>query len=207
MINEKYLKEIFKSLPSPVMILLPDAPQFSIVDVNDAYLKLKEFTREECIGKGFFEVFYSNRYYDIPGWTESLEKVIALNKPDKIPLRKYEIPGNAGRDKETRYWEIDHIPIVNDNNKVIFIVRTITDLTHDINARKKSEHSLTESRNQFYSLLQTIEGIVWEADATTLQFTFVSDHAKQIWDSRLRIGWGSPAFGKTIFTPAIGKKC
>ncbi|WP_394772497.1 PAS domain-containing protein, partial [Mucilaginibacter sp.] len=201
MINEKYLKEIFKSLPSPVMILLPDAPQFSIVDVNDAYLKLKEFTREECIGKGFFEVFYSNRYYEIPGWTESLEKVIALNKPDKIPLRKYEIPGNDGRDRETRYWEIDHIPIVNDNNKVIFIVRTITDLTHDINARKKSEQSLTESRNQFYSLLQTIEGIVWEADATTLQFTFVSDHAKQILGFSPEEWLGQPSFWENHIHP------
>jgi len=201
MINEKYLKEIFKSLPSPVMILLPDAPQFSIVDVNDAYLKLKEFTREECIGKGFFEVFYSNRYYGIPGWTESLEKVIALNKPDKIPLRKYEIPGNGNRDKETRYWEIDHIPIVDDNNKVIFIVRSVTDLTHDINSRKKSEQSLTESRNQFYSLLQTIEGIVWEADATTLQFTFVSDHAKQILGFSPEEWLGQPRFWENHIHP------
>ncbi|MEO6979008.1 MAG: PAS domain-containing protein, partial [Mucilaginibacter sp.] len=139
-----------------------------------------EFTRNECIGKGFFEVFYSGNYYGIPGWMESLEKVLGNRKPDKISLRKYEIPARGTTAKETRYWEIDHIPILNDDNEVIFIVRSVTDLTHDMIAQKKTEQALTDSRNQFYSLLQTIEGIVWEADASTFEFTFVSDHAKQI---------------------------
>jgi len=39
---------------------------------------------------------------------------------------------------------------------------------------------LTNSKDQFYSLLQTIEGIAWEAEADTLRFTFVSNHVKQI---------------------------
>ena len=180
MINEHYLKEIFMSLPSPVMILLPDAPHFSVVDVNGAYLKLKEFTRNECIGKGFFEVFYSNNYYEIPGWMESLEKVLKKKKPDKIPVRKYDISAHGTAGKQTRFWEIDHIPILSEENEVVFIVRSVTDLTRDMSAEKEFEHSLTDSRNQFYSLLQTIEGIVWEADAATLQFSFVSDQAKQI---------------------------
>src|SRR4051812_36679313 len=100
MINEKYLKEIFKSIPAPVMILLPDAPQFSIVDVNDAYLRLKEFSRDECVGKGFFEAFYSGNYYGIPGWMESLENVMRNRTPEKIPLRKYEIPVRGTTTKE-----------------------------------------------------------------------------------------------------------
>ena len=163
-----------------MMILRPDAPHFSIVDVNDAYLKLNEFTRADSIGKGFFEVFYSSTYYEIPGWLESLEKVLAQKKPDKIPTQKYEVPVAGTLDKKIRYWEIDNIPILDDDNKVIFIIRSITDHTHDTIATKSTEQALTESRNQIYSLLQSIEGIVWEADADTLRFNFVSDHVKQI---------------------------
>jgi len=163
-----------------MMILRPDAPHFSIVDVNDAYLKLNEFTRADSIGKGFFEVFYSSTYYEIPGWLESLEKVLAQKKPDKIPTQKYEVSVAGTLDKKIRYWEIDNIPILDDDNKVIFIIRSITDHTHDTIATKSTEQALTESRNQIYSLLQSIEGIVWEADADTLRFNFVSDHVKQI---------------------------
>ncbi|WP_449439284.1 PAS domain-containing protein [Pedobacter steynii] len=35
-------------------------------------------------------------------------------------------------------------------------------------------------RNQFYLLLQSIEGIVWEAELANFQFTFVSNYAKHI---------------------------
>ncbi len=45
---------------------------------------------------------------------------------------------------------------------------------------KNKEQVLKNSRDQFYSLLQTIEGIVWEAEADTLRFTFVSNHVKNI---------------------------
>jgi PAS domain S-box-containing protein len=201
MVSEKYLKEIFNSSLSPMMILLPDAPHFSIVDVNDAYLKLNEFTREESVGRGLFEVFYSDKYYEIPGWIESLDVVLAQKKPDKITLRKYEVPVAGTLDKKAKYWEIDNIPILNDDNEIAFIVRSITDHTHAIIARKNTEQALTESRNQLYSLVQTIEGIVWEADADTLRFTFVSDHVKQILGFSTKDWLGQPRFWENHIHP------
>ncbi|HVW96562.1 MAG TPA: PAS domain-containing protein [Mucilaginibacter sp.] len=202
MITENYLKGIFKSLPAPVMILLPDAPVFTIVDVNDAYLGLNEFTREECIGKGLFGITYSGKNYEMPGWAESLEKVVTKKKPDKLSLRKYEVSLPDHAEDTSRYWEIDHIPILNDDNEVSFIVRYVSDQTHIITARKNTEQALTESRDKFYSLLQTIEGIVWEADADTLQFTFVSDHAKQILGYSPKQWLEQPRFWENHFYPA-----
>lgn len=201
MISEKHLGGIFKSSPLPMMILQPDAPHFSIVDVNDAYLKLNEFTRHESIGKGFFEVFYSSAYYEIPGWLESLEKALAQKKPDKITLQKYEVPVSGTLDKKVRYWEIDNIPILDDNNKVVFIIRSITDHTQSTIARKSTEQALTESRNQIYSLVQSIEGIVWEADADTLRFNFVSDHVKQILGFSTKEWLAEPRFWEAHIHP------
>lgn len=43
-----------------------------------------------------------------------------------------------------------------------------------------SKKALTESRKKYQSLLQTIEGIVWEADADTFQFGFISDKVESI---------------------------
>jgi PAS domain S-box-containing protein len=50
----------------------------------------------------------------------------------------------------------------------------------DITEKKKTETALTESRNKHQSLIQSIDGIVWEADAQTFEFTFVSDKAQTI---------------------------
>lgn len=44
----------------------------------------------------------------------------------------------------------------------------------------RTELELLETRNRFESLLQTVDGIVWEADATTLEFSFVSDQSMRI---------------------------
>lgn len=50
----------------------------------------------------------------------------------------------------------------------------------DITDGKVTEQDLLASRNQFQSLIQTVEGIVWEADAITYKSTFISDKVKCI---------------------------
>lgn len=51
---------------------------------------------------------------------------------------------------------------------------------HDIDKRKKVEQQLVESHRQFESLVQTVDGIVWEADADTFEFSFISDQVQHI---------------------------
>jgi len=50
----------------------------------------------------------------------------------------------------------------------------------DITARERAAEALRRSEKQYHDLLQSIDGIVWEADAETFRFTFVSDDAERI---------------------------
>jgi PAS domain S-box-containing protein len=50
----------------------------------------------------------------------------------------------------------------------------------DITRRKCREEALQRSRGRYESLLQSIEGIVWEADPNTFQMTFISRHCERI---------------------------
>lgn len=50
----------------------------------------------------------------------------------------------------------------------------------DITKRTLAERALTEAKAKYESLVQSIEGIVWEADPSTFQFTFVSDWANEL---------------------------
>lgn len=52
--------------------------------------------------------------------------------------------------------------------------------TQDITEHKRIEQAFIESRDKYQSLIQTVDGIVWEADAETLSFSFVSDKVKSI---------------------------
>jgi PAS domain S-box-containing protein len=50
----------------------------------------------------------------------------------------------------------------------------------DITEKRRAENLLHDSRRQFESLIQSVRGIFWEADAEQFEFSFVSDHVKDI---------------------------
>ncbi len=173
MISEKYLRELFKLSVSPMMILLPDAPIFSVLEVNDAWLQLKKVSEQEVMSKDRADLAL---YVTLSEWDDSLQKVLLQKKVDKIGP----VAVKAGRQKETTWWEITNTPMLNEDDEVEFIFCSVNDVTQQTIAQKNTEQALADSRSQFNSLLQTIEGAVWEAEADSLQFTFVSDNVKQI---------------------------
>ena len=50
----------------------------------------------------------------------------------------------------------------------------------DITARVQSEEAAQVARQNLADLIGTIDGIVWEADAATFRFTFVSAQAERL---------------------------
>jgi len=46
--------------------------------------------------------------------------------------------------------------------------------------RRRTENELKRSQRQFLELVNSIDGSVWEADADTLHFTFVSIQAERL---------------------------
>jgi PAS domain S-box-containing protein len=53
-------------------------------------------------------------------------------------------------------------------------------VVEDITERKNAEIALRQSEENYESLVNTVEGIVWEADPKTLVFTFISKQAERI---------------------------
>ena len=51
---------------------------------------------------------------------------------------------------------------------------------HDITERKVAEDVLKASEQRFRDMVNTTDGIVWEADARTFQFTFISEKAVKL---------------------------
>ncbi|HEY6328732.1 MAG TPA: PAS domain S-box protein [Blastocatellia bacterium] len=53
-------------------------------------------------------------------------------------------------------------------------------IARDITKRKGAEDALRQSQQEYSTLVNSIDGIVWKADASTFAFSFVSSHAERI---------------------------
>jgi sigma-B regulation protein RsbU (phosphoserine phosphatase) len=120
---------VFSSSPDPYLLLSPD---FTIVGVNDAYLKATMTDRDLIVGRPMFEVFPDNP--DDPNATgvrnlrASLERVVATASADEMPIQTYDIR-TPGGGFEIRYWKPLNAPVLNAVGKVDVIIHRVIDVT------------------------------------------------------------------------------
>ena len=136
MINPNSLNNIFKSGPLPTLLVLPDAPQFTITDVNSAYLLATATKETDLLGKGLFEAFPENPAdvvsQGVSNLRTSLLTVLASGKPHKMPTQKYDIL-IVGTDEFTvKYWEPENIPILDEAGNITLLMHTVVDVTERI---------------------------------------------------------------------------
>ena len=67
----------------------------------------------------------------------------------------------------------------------------------EVTALKRTESALRQSRHEFDALVNSLEGIVWEVEARTLQFTFVSKEAERLLGYPTALWLADTTFWKT----------
>ena len=67
-------------------------------------------------------------------------------------------------------------PVRNDDGEVY----RIAGIAEDITDRRQAEDAMRRAKQKFATLVDSIDGIVWEVDAKTFQFTFVSQQAERL---------------------------
>lgn len=125
--------QFFKSMRCPSVILKVADHRFDIIDANSAYLALCAVELKDIQGTDFFALHPTNPYISEDSWLDSFESVLNQKTEINIGVRKLVYPLN----KETtfldvRYYEIHHIPILNPQKKVTYIVRTLVNLTQQV---------------------------------------------------------------------------
>jgi PAS domain S-box-containing protein len=65
------------------------------------------------------------------------------------------------------------------NSKMLLDGRILA-IARDITERKKADEDIRASEKKYISLVNSIDGIVWEADAQTFEFSFVSEQAERL---------------------------
>lgn len=113
--------QIIDCLPVPIIVLSAIAPSYSIIRVNDMYLKTVHKTEKELLGHSLFEVFpdVNNNLKDI---IATVQKAIKTQTNQIAPRLRYDLDGVE------RYWSLEYVPLVRDGI-VISLIQYTQDIT------------------------------------------------------------------------------
>jgi PAS domain S-box-containing protein len=130
----------FDATPSPYLVLDTD---LVIRYVNQACMQSTGRTRDELIGKHFFDALPENPTGS-PDEAQgnlkaSLRLVLDTGKPDTMVLQRYDIPRPGGF--EERWWSAIHTPIAGPDGRVKWIVQWTEDVTTFARSGRPRRHT------------------------------------------------------------------
>ncbi|ETK31557.1 PAS domain-containing protein, partial [Microbispora sp. ATCC PTA-5024] len=146
--SEVDYEAVFNAIVVPSAVLTPD---FVIVAVNDAFVKVMRRTRAEVLGQLAFTAFPDNPGAPndpaAHGMRASLERVAATGRQNALPMQRYdvEVPGRPGV-LEERYWSAVTAPVLGPDGEVKLIIHAVEEVTDFLRQlRGYGEHGVTDS--------------------------------------------------------------
>lgn len=185
---------IFQEMPGNSIVLLPDAPVFSIVAATNDYYQSSGRTEIELVGKGIFEAFpgppNDSKHSGLVQLRNSLEKVVQHKTSDRMPLVRYDIENGEGSFDE-RYWSAVNKPVLGDDGELLYIIHTAEELAAQVKAEQtaKKIKSLEASYDLFMQAPVTI-GVVKGKEYI---IDLANDNLLEVW------GRTSEVIGKSLF--------
>lgn len=159
---------LFVVAAAPMLIVATDAPRFTIVEVNKAYLTATMRTHDDLVGSALFEAMPDNPHdRSATGATNlraSLERAIAGRQADQMPLQKYDIP-HPGGGYEERWWDPINTPVMDLDDKVSAIIHQVVDVTD----RVRAEAALHRSEAALRALNEELEQRVVDRTAALMR--------------------------------------
>ncbi|GAB2793150.1 PAS domain S-box-containing protein [Hymenobacter luteus] len=158
-------QKLFHALPDNFLLIAPDAAA-TIVDNTNSHVGVSMKSREEAVGKPFFEAYPSSDEESAAIIRESHEHVRRHRQPHTMPLIRYDLerPTEQGGGLEERYWEATHYPILDENGQLEFILQRTQDVTERYRAeqlRLQAQRELAEQQERTRFILESLPVMVW----------------------------------------------
>lgn len=133
-------RKLFEAMPGASGLVLPNAPEFTVVAATSEFAEWGGVTQEEMIGKSLFRYFPDNP--EGPNVSDevrsSLAKCINERKTVSLDVQRYDIERADGTFYEL-YWKVIHTPILNDAGDVEAIIHSAINVTDRVMASLKDE--------------------------------------------------------------------
>ncbi|RPD47634.1 PAS domain S-box protein [Hymenobacter sediminis] len=158
-------QKLFHSLPDSFLLIAPDEAA-TIVDNTNSHVGVSMKSREEAVGKPFFEAYPSSDEESAATIRESHEHVRRHHQPHTMPLIRYDLerPLEQGGGLEERYWEATHYPILDENGALEFILQRTQDVTERYHAElrhQQAQRELAEQQERTRFILESLPVMVW----------------------------------------------
>ncbi|HTE12371.1 MAG TPA: PAS domain S-box protein, partial [Chitinophagaceae bacterium] len=204
-------KDIFYNSLAPMLIIGTDAPAYTMLDVNNAYLSTTHTTREDLIGKSVFGVFPANPTDNISRNIErtifSFEQAI-INKAVHIMSNyRYDIPIPGTNDFEERYWTTSNTPVLDSNGAVMYFIHSpanVTEMYKLAEREKAGVAALKHQQEQLYAtFMQAPVGIgIFKGPENIVDL--INDPLCQLYGKTREELMGKPVFDVLLHTRGLG---
>jgi PAS domain S-box-containing protein len=149
---------LFEAAPGVILVVLPDAPRYTMVAATKARLEATHKSREETIGHGFFEAFPDNPDdANASGSNDlraSLARVLATRAPDTMPVTRHDVVGPDGN-YVRKYWSAKNVPVLSSSgDEVRFIVHRVEDVTELVQATELGEELRFRTRSMERDIIE-----------------------------------------------------
>lgn len=151
-------KAIFDSIPLPALLIRSDAPDFTIIEVNDALYSILLNKDQIVRGRPFFEIFPGDPADpDAPhaeAVLKSLIRVIETGKTDKMGVIHIQETVPDTGDVISRYYDLTNIPL--DEGLILHTVQNVTEQINqkmEIARQEKHFRALVENGSDVLLIL------------------------------------------------------
>lgn len=147
MLKEINYLNLFQVQSLPSIIVCPGAGIFTIIEANPAFAAISATTQEQLKSRDLFSL----SFYQQPGISKSLQDSLAYVQSRKLPHKIPVLPVQLQGGGEEKFWEIEHLPILNKDGSIDYIVHTILDRTEKLTLEQHLKDSIRnlEERNAF----------------------------------------------------------
>ena len=184
MLYTDQVRSIFAASPNPCLILLPEADNFIIAGLNEAYLESVGVKRDQMAGKDFMEWLTENEAgftaNSLVNLAASLRYVRDEKKGHQVDLQKYSASPAEPAGFGLQYLATINTPVFGDKGEISFVLHTSQDITglvamrHRLEANEQQYHSLFAENPDAVFLLDT-KGFFTIANRAALQLMECGD--------------------------------
>jgi PAS domain S-box-containing protein len=177
--QEKRLRAVIEGMPALAFSVYPDgSPEF----LNPRWLDYVGLSAEAMADARCWEATIHPA--DVEAHLNKWRTALASGEPFESEARHRSASG------EYRWFLARAVPFRDQQAQIVKWYGALT----DIEDRKRADEALDRTHRQYEALVNSIDGIVWEADAETFQFNFVSEQAEKILGYPVKQWRGEPNF-------------
>ncbi|SOD99073.1 sensor histidine kinase [Spirosoma fluviale] len=169
---------LINAMPGKHLVLLPNAPTFTITAVSDDYLAALGVRREQLVGYGVFEVFFGDGRNQATALQlmDSLSQVIATQQTHTLTQQPHQWPNPHTGVLEWRVWRLVNKPVMGNDGQLAFIINTVEDVTSEVQLVEVAQANryLQAVIDLFKEPLQVLQPVYEQGKLIDFRFKFTN---------------------------------